>query len=106
MAKFDLRAYARRGAETRVAELKTELENIYRAFPDLAARRGRDTRAAAESYTDDGHTTGPTEEEPLPGRRRRRKPMTAAQKKAVGERMRKYWAARKSASGSSKRQTR
>ena len=34
----DLKAYARRGAEARVAELTAELNDIYKAFPDL--RRG------------------------------------------------------------------
>lgn len=32
---------------------------------------------------------------PTPQKRRRRKPMSAAQKKAVGERMKKYWAERR-----------
>jgi hypothetical protein len=32
-------------------------------------------------------------------RKRKRTPMTAAQRKAVGERMKKYWAARRKASG-------
>jgi hypothetical protein len=62
---------ARRAA--RVAELNAELAAIYRTFPDL--RRG--TGGAKVS------------------RRRRRKPMSAAQKAAVSKRMKKYWAARK-----------
>ena len=82
MAKFDLKEYARRGAEARVEDLKTELAAIYRAFPDLARRRSG--RPAAE----------PREAAPA---RRRRKPMTAAQKKAVGARMKKYWAERRKA---------
>lgn len=32
-----------------------------------------------------------------PAKRRKRKPMSAAQKKAVGERMKKYWAERRKA---------
>jgi hypothetical protein len=39
LAKIDLKAYARRGAEPRTAELTAELNDIYKAFPDL--RRGR-----------------------------------------------------------------
>jgi len=76
---FDLKAYARRGAEARVAELTAELNGIYNAFPDL--RRGSARSATA--------TTG--------GRRRRRKPMSAAQKAAVSKRMKAYWAARRGA---------
>jgi hypothetical protein len=32
---IDLKAYARRGAEARIAELTAELNDIYKAFPDL-----------------------------------------------------------------------
>jgi len=77
MAKFDLREYARDGAKARAAELEAELSRIYGAFPELrgagARREGAKTR----------RRTG------------RRKPMTAAQKKAVSMRMKKYWAARR-----------
>jgi hypothetical protein len=74
LAGFDLKSYARAGAEARVRELNQELASIYRAFPDLAGGAGVHKRVP---------------------RKRRRKPMTAAQKKAVGERMKKYWAARR-----------
>ena len=77
MAKFDVNKYARLGAEARAAELSAELAEIYRAFPGL--RRGG--RAAA------GDAGG--------GGVRHRKPMTAAQKKAVSIRMKKYWASRR-----------
>ena len=79
MAKFDLKEYARRGAETRVAELTAELSEIYRTFPELRARKGAASGASASAG------------------RRRRKPMTAAQKKAVSIRMKKYWAGRRKA---------
>ena len=79
MPTFDLKAFARRGAEARVAELTAELNAIYSAFPDL--RRGSARSAIA--------TTG------AGGRRRRRKPMSAAQKAAVSKRMKAYWAARR-----------
>ena len=76
---IDLKEYARRGAQARVAELTQELAAIYRAFPGL--RRGGASKASA---------AGPV---------RRRKPMSAAQKKEVSRRMKKYWAARRKASG-------
>lgn len=81
MAKFDLKELARRGAEARVAELETELAAIRRAFPGL--RAGRGARAEASD------TGGP--------RRRGRRRMTAAQRKAVSARMKKYWAGRRKA---------
>jgi hypothetical protein len=96
LASFDWKGYARRGAEMRVSEVKAELQAIYRAFPDLATeqRPGRRRSPSAASYTDDGQTIQPGE--PVARKRRRRK-MSAAERKAVGERMRKYWAARKQA---------
>jgi hypothetical protein len=79
---FDLKAYARRGAEARIAELTAELNDIYKAFPDL--RRGA-TRAPASNAGAVG--------------RRRRKPMSAVQKAEVSKRMKKYWAARRAKKG-------
>lgn len=79
MAKsFDLKSYARRGAEVRLGELKEEMSAIYSAFPDL--RGGRATAHNGDSS---------------PAPRRRRRGMSAAQRKAVGERMRRYWAERR-----------
>ena len=85
MAGLDLKDLARRGAVARLEELKAEEAAILRAFPEL--RQG-------VSYTDDGTTI-------LPGKqrtqRRRRKPMSAAQRRAVGLRMKRYWAQRRKA---------
>jgi hypothetical protein len=92
-----------------VSELKAELAEIYRAFPDLSrarasaigsedaarvdgrTRAARAARAASASGTSAATTT-----------RRRRRRMSAAARKAVSERMRKYWAARRKAKGASK----
>ena len=71
-----LRAFALVGARARLEELQKEVAQLRADFPELA----RAARIAA------GTTTGT---------RRRRKPMTAAQKKAVSERMSKYWAERR-----------
>ena len=75
---------ARTGAEARLGELRSEIEFIYRSFPDL--------RGGARP------TAGPRR-----GAARRRRAgvrgWTAAQRKEAAERMRKYWAARKSAKG-------
>jgi hypothetical protein len=76
---FDLKAYARRGAEARVAELTAELNEIYRAFPDLRRGVPRPTTSTGGAGA----------------RRRLRKPMSAAQKAEVSKRMKKYWAARR-----------
>jgi len=82
LAKFDLREYARRGAEVRAAELNAELDEIYRAFPELHSRRRRSQ--SATSAEDAGVS-------------RRRRTMTAAQRREVSLRMKRYWAGRRKA---------
>ena len=80
MAKFDIREYARQGARARATELEAELAKIYRVFPDL--RSG--TRSRGKAASAGANRRGS-----------RRRTMTAAQKKAVSIRMKKYWAARR-----------
>ena len=79
MANKDLhRQWARAGAAVRVGELKSELAEIYRAFPDL--RKGG---AAAPRPAAGAATTG------------RKRKFSARGKKAISDGMRKYWARRK-----------
>jgi hypothetical protein len=89
MAEFDraqLRQWAVRGAEQRLQEIAIEAAAIHRAFPEL---RGRGVRGAVAA----------TVVTAVKGRRRGRANMSAAQRKAVSERMRKYWAARRESTG-------
>lgn len=81
--------WAQLGAARRVEEISAELAAIRKAFPALVGRR----RVQSGSG---GGTLVPGEG---PKKRRRRKPMSAAQRKAVGIRMKKYWAARRMAKG-------
>jgi hypothetical protein len=74
--RTELRRLARLGAEARLAELRREEAAIRQAFPDLV--RGRPARKPGR---------------PAGGRRRRG--MSSAQRKAVSERMKKYWADRR-----------
>jgi uncharacterized protein (UPF0335 family) len=75
-----LRRLARLGAVARLEQLREEEAAIRAEFPELfGGRRG----------SGDGKN---------PGRKRRRKAMSAAQRKEVSERMRKYWAERRKAS--------
>ena len=88
MAEFDraqLRQWAVRGAEQRLQEIAAEAAAIYQAFPEL---RDRGQRGAAPA----------TAVTAAKGRRRGRGNMSAVQRKAVSERMRKYWAARREGS--------
>ena len=75
-----LQQLARLGAKARLAELRSEEAAIRHAFPDLFGR-GRPS-------SDGGAARG-----------RRRRGMSAAARKAVSARMKKYWAARRKAKG-------
>ena len=89
MAEFDraqLRQWAVRGAEQRLQEIAAEAAAINRAFPELRDRGAR--RAVAATIVAAAR-----------GRRRGHANMSAAQRKAVSERMRKYWAARRESAG-------
>ena len=74
LSREQIQRLARLGAEARLGELREEEAAIRQAFPDLAAK---------------GKPSAPR------GRRRRR--MSAAARKAVSERMKKYWAERRKA---------
>jgi hypothetical protein len=76
-----LRRLARLGAVARLEQLREEEAAIRAEFPELFGGKrgnGQATQASAK--------------------RRRRRAMTAAQRKEVSERMRKYWANRRKSS--------
>ena len=78
LSRNELQQLARLGAKSRLEELRREEAAIRRAFPDLF----RGGRAAAGS-----------------GAPRRRRSMSAAARRAVSERMKKYWAGRRKNKG-------
>lgn len=80
-----LRRLARLGAIARLEQLKQEEAAIRAEFPELFGRGRRSAVAAADTAK--------------AGRRRRRRKMSAAGRKAVSERMRKYWAERRKGKG-------
>jgi len=87
---FHILAMARKGAEHRYEELKSEIDLLVKNFPHLAAQASRRVskvatqgRAAIEAET--------------PVIRRRVRKMSAAARKAVSARMKAYWAARRKA---------
>jgi hypothetical protein len=75
-----LKELARAGAEQALKRLRAEIIAIERTFPELALPRGR--RALRRSLKEAGKT----------GRR-----MSANARKAVSQRMKRYWAERKRA---------
>jgi hypothetical protein len=96
VAFLNLNDYARIGAQVRLSELQSEIDAILAAYPDLrsagpAPQRSRPVRKSARAAENAGQ------------RRRRRKgrPMSAAKRREVSERMKKYWAQRRKAAAKS-----
>ena len=83
---IDLKALALMGARLRLTQIDAERRALLSAFPSL-----RPTAATQEVPPRRGGMAG---QRALATTRRRPK-MTVAQKKAVGARMKKYWAERK-----------
>lgn len=86
-----LRRLTRLGAMSRLEQIRAEEAAIRAEFPELF---GRGTRREA------GPADAAAPAAPKARRRRRRPAMTPAQRKAVSERMRKYWSERRKAKGS------
>ena len=80
-----IRRLARLGAMARLEQLRAEEAAIRAEFPELFGRGARRGNGADEAA--------------VPARRRRRVAMSPAARKAVSERMRKYWAERRKTKG-------
>ena len=85
LSRVEVKRLALIGAQSRLDALNAEIASIVRAFPELS--RGR----ASASATAVGNAT------PRKGRggRKRNWNMSDAQKRAVSDRMKKYWAGRR-----------
>ena len=94
MPDSKLRKYARRGAEVRLAEIKEEARSILSAFPDLHR---------PDLDPDSSPIEGRSLNEIVPGDRRRRPRVSAAQRKAASTRMKRYWAERQAQQESAKK---
>jgi hypothetical protein len=84
-----LHEYARLGAIRRLEEIRQEEARIRAAFPELFRGQPARGRAVASATSSAAANDAPP--------RRRPSRMSAAQRKAVSERMKKYWAARRKA---------
>jgi hypothetical protein len=80
MTRSQLQEYARFGAQARLQAIEEERSAIIDAFPDLGRASGR-SNGASSTVT------------------RRPKGMSPSQRKAVGERMKAYWAKRRGEKG-------
>ena len=90
LSRVEVKRLALIGAQSRLDALNAEIASIVRAFPELS--RGRATAA----------TTAVGNDTPRKGKggRKRNWNMSEAQKRAVSERMKKYWAGRRKEKGS------
>jgi hypothetical protein len=79
---IDMKSLAREGAKARLWQLATETNDLLRAFPDLRAVQHSQTKSQD-------------------GSRRGRREMTAAERRSVSVRMKKYWAGRRKKNGTS-----
>jgi hypothetical protein len=92
LTREQLHQLARLGAEARLVLLDAEATAIKSAYPDLAASTPRRrTRRRASKPAMPEHPELPA------ARPRKRRTMSAAERKAVSERMKKYWAQRRKA---------
>jgi hypothetical protein len=87
---------ARKGAEHRYEELQAEIAALVKDFPHVARRAGTQISKAVSR----GHAALEAE---APKIRRRARKMSAAARKAVSARMKKYWAARRKAKAAGKK---
>jgi len=79
---------ARKGAEQTYSELQAQIAALVKNFPHLAQRKGRQaSRAVSRGFA--------AVELEAPRLRRRAGRMSAAARKAVSVRMKKYWAERR-----------
>ena len=81
---------ARKGAEHRLDELKAEIAGLIKAFPHLAASQGRRLARGSAALANAAKETVK-----MAAGRRKRSRMSAAARKAVSARMKKYWAAKR-----------
>ncbi|MFO0981153.1 MAG: hypothetical protein U1E76_05275 [Planctomycetota bacterium] len=88
LSRTDLHRLARVGAQARLEELRQEQAALLRAFPGLVSRH-RVARAASAEVT--SNVLAPNGK-PV---RRSKAIWSAAKRKAVSLRMKKYWAARR-----------
>jgi len=89
LSRDEMQRLARLGAKARLEELRQEESAIRQAFPDLFGGGRRRQAAIAAANTDGAGRR----------RRRRRRGMSAAARKAVSERMKRYWADQRKAKG-------
>jgi hypothetical protein len=87
LSKVKLTEYARLGAQERLKQIREEAQDI-KAFLKI---NDEGTTDQANGEPSQAEETAPS----TPTTRRRKRRMSAAARKAVSDRMRKYWAAKR-----------
>jgi hypothetical protein len=87
---FDLKAWALLGAQQRLAELEDERSSILAAFPQL--RRGGRVKSSSQASAGARSVTGAAIQPDGVGKRRRRRKMSAAARKAISDAQKARWA--------------
>jgi hypothetical protein len=89
-----LRDYAKMGAALRASELQAEINEIYRAFPELKLKK----KGASGGASNGASRAAAEASAPAKATKRRTAPKwSAAARRAVSQRMKKYWAERRRA---------
>jgi hypothetical protein len=88
LSSTEFHKLARMGAAARLAELEREMASLRKVFPGLKAASSDASPAAAAPAL-------PARLTARASKRGRKKPMSAAERKAVSERMKRYWADRR-----------
>ena len=96
IAREELLRLARSGAVSRLKELNAELDSIYSVFPDL--REG----AAPAKASALAKAKAPAAKAAARSGGQANRAWSAAARKAVSERMKRYWAARRAKNAKSK----
>ena len=91
LTPLELKHLARIGAAARIKDLEKEIAALRRAFPSLGSAPDRTALASNEPAPSKRGRKAKA------GRRGRKSPMSAAERRAVSIRMQKYWAERRKA---------
>jgi hypothetical protein len=88
LSRVEVKQFALIGAQARLDALNAEIASLYRAFPELSRGKVKTAKTTAAAATSETPRKGR-------GGRKRNWNMSDSQKRAVSERMKKYWAGRR-----------
>lgn len=97
LSKDDMRRFARLGAMRRLEDIRAEEAAIRAAFPELFSGDRPAPRGAKAATSPTGASAPAASARAAAKKTRKRSTMSPAMRKAVSERMKKYWAGRRKA---------